>query len=206
MQQTTDKKHVELVLASTSPYRRALLAKLGLSFRCLAPDIDETPRAAETAPDLVCRLAREKALAVREKVGDDAWIIACDQVAAFEGDVLGKPGDFPHAQAQLRRFSGQCVVFYTALCVAHAGKETLRLEPFSVYFRDLSDEEIDVYLQIEQPFDCAGSFKSEGLGILLFERLAGRDPNALIGLPLMALNDLFQQHGLLLLRLAQQSV
>lgn len=189
-----------IVLASSSPYRRALLEKLGLPFISASPSIDETPIAGETPQALVARLAAEKTLALASYYLN-SWIIGSDQVAHLDGAILGKPGNKENAFAQLRACSGRRVEFLTGLCLLDcaSGHSQTIVEPFAVVFRKLSDAQINHYLDKEQPFDCAGSFKSEGLGIALFERLEGDDPNALIGLPLIRLVTLLQQAGIAVL-------
>ena len=188
-----------LILASSSPYRQALLHKLGLPFTTATPDIDESPCPGETPEQLVARLATEKAQAVASS-HDQGWIIGSDQVCVINQQILGKPGTMAAAFAQLRQASGQAITFYTGLCLLDAthGKRQLIVEPYRVHFRQLSDEMIKHYLQLEQPLDCAGSFKSEGLGITLFTAFEGRDPNSLIGLPLMALIDMLALWGVTL--------
>ncbi len=184
----------QLVLASSSPYRKKLLSQLHLSFATASPDIDETPHAAESAPALATRLAEAKTKALAARFPDH-WIIGSDQVAALpDGTRLGKPGDHARARAQLRACSGQVVTFHTGLALLDtaAGRMQSRCELFRVHFRSLSDQDIDHYLKTETPYDCAGSFKMEGLGISLFSALDGRDPNTLIGLPLIALTDLLK--------------
>jgi len=177
-----------LVLASTSPYRRTLLERLGVAFETLSPEVEESRRPAESPRDLVCRLAEAKARAGAAQF-PDALIIGSDQVAVCGEDILGKPGNHARASEQLARLSGQRVSFYTGLCLYDARNERARVElvPFDVIFRRLDAAQIERYLQREQPYNCAGSFKSEGLGISLFEALQGDDPNALIGLPLIRL-------------------
>ena len=186
-----------LILASTSRYRQALLHKLGLPFSSAAPDTDETPQLGESAAQLVLRLAQAKASSVA-KGFDQGWVIGSDQVCTVDDRILGKPGDHAQAILQLRMLSGRAVTFYTGLCLWDAANQQyqLTMEPFVVHFRPLSDSVIENYLQQEQPYDCAGSFKSEALGICLFDRFEGRDPNTLIGLPLMALTDMFLAWGL----------
>lgn len=188
--------HRPIILASTSPYRRALLDKLGLPFACVAPHVDEQPLAGESAMALVKRLALAKAAAVAAQ-HPDALVIGSDQVAVIDGVILGKPHSHERAFAQLQAASGKRVTFLTGLALVHqAGEVALSLvEPFEVKFRPLTEQTIEHYLRLEQPYECAGSFKSEGLGIVLFEALTGRDPNALIGLPLIALIDLLAQLG-----------
>ncbi|MEZ3498217.1 nucleoside triphosphate pyrophosphatase [Pantoea sp. KPR_PJ] len=186
-----------ILLASTSPFRQALLAKLGLPFITAAPEVDETPRANEDAETLVTRLAVAKAQALGNPYPDH-WIIGSDQVCVLNGVITGKPHTPARAFAQLRQASGNAITFYTGLALYQP--RTRRLisccEPFVVHFRDLSDKEIQTYIEKEQPLQCAGSFKSEGLGICLFERLEGRDPNTLIGLPLIALNGMLRSVGI----------
>lgn len=189
----------KLILASTSRYRAALLAKLGLPFAQAAPEVDETPLANESAEQLVLRLAIAKASAVAATC-DQGLVIGSDQVCECDGIILGKPGNLEGALAQLKRAQGKSVIFYTGLCVINARTQARHamVEPFTVHFRSLSDEALLRYLNAEQPFDCAGSFKSEGMGITLFKALEGRDPNALIGLPLIALVELLARHGIAL--------
>lgn len=185
-----------LILASTSPYRRALLEKLGVDFLCTAPDTDETPKYGESATALVQRLALEKALSLTDKF-PNSLIIGSDQVCVIDGNIVGKPGSVENAQRQLHAASGKIITFYTGLCVvnSHTMHREIICEPFHVHFRHLSDEEIRAYIELEMPLSCAGSFMCEGAGILLFSRLEGRDPNALIGLPLIALNEMLRKLG-----------
>ncbi len=196
----TTQQHPPLYLASTSVYRRALLQKLTTQFNCVKPEVDESPLPDETAEALVNRLAlaKAKAVAATLKAG---LVIGSDQVAVFQGEILGKPHTVANAEAQLRRFSGQAVTFLTGLAVVNAatGKVQQAIEPFVVYFRELSEAEIRHYVAREQPLDCAGSFKSEGLGIALFDKLQGDDPNSLIGLPLIRLLAMLRDEGLNLL-------
>ncbi|MTD25407.1 Maf family protein [Erwinia sorbitola] len=185
-----------LVLASTSSYRKALLAKLELPFITAAPEVDETPLANEDATELVVRLATAKAQALAARYPDHL-IIGSDQVCVVAGKILGKPHTSERAKEQLRAASGHSVVFYTGLALYDSRDGALQVlcEPFSVDFRTLSDAEIDSYISKEQPLNCAGSFKSEGLGITLFDRLSGRDPNTLVGLPLIALCEMLRKAG-----------
>lgn len=188
----------DIVLASSSPYRKSLLARLELPFRCASPDIDETALPGEAAEAMAVRLATTKARALAED-NPESLIIGSDQVAALpDGSILGKPGSHQQAKAQLARSSGQRVQFLTGLALLDTRNNTLKTccERFEVNFRALSDEEIEGYLRKEQPYDCAGSFKMEGLGIALFSSLNGRDPNSLVGLPLIALNDLLRESGI----------
>lgn len=175
-----------LVLGSTSRYRRELLSRLGLPFEVAAPEVDETPLAGESPEAIARRLALAKARAVAGRF-PNAVVIGSDQVADLDGEPLGKPGHHANAVAQLRRMSGRRVVFQTALAVVcqETGFEQLDLAPVAVRFRVLADAEIERYLEIEQPYDCAGSAKSEGLGIALLEAIDNDDPTALVGLPLI---------------------
>ena len=184
-----------LLLASTSPYRRELLARLRLPFEAVRPDADETPRPGEAPEALARRLAADKAHSVARGAGD-AGVIGSDQVAALGDEALGKPGDLPNARRQLRSMSGREVRFHTALCLAHGdGRALEALETTVVRFRALEDAEIERYLAAEQPFDCAGSFTSEGLGIALFESIESRDPTALVGLSLIDTARLLREAG-----------
>lgn len=186
-----------LVLASTSPFRRELLQRLGVTFETLAPDVDETRRQGETPEALVLRLSEAKARAGASQY-PDALIIGSDQVAVCGDEVLGKPGNHAAACVQLRRLAGQRVSFLTGLCLYDAASDTVLVDliPYQVVFRRLTDQQIDRYLKIEQPYNCAGSFKSEGLGISLFESMHGEDPNALIGLPLIRLTSWLNTSGI----------
>ena len=188
---------MKLVLASTSPYRKALLEKLGLPFSTCASGVDESRRPGENVEAYVGRLALEKARAAAA-TRPGALIIGSDQACALDGRILGKPGGHEAARRQLRDCSGRSVDFHTGLALldSAAGRHWLHVEPFRVRFRPLSDAEIDAYLERERPYDCAGSFKVESGGICLFEALEGRDFNSLIGLPLIALCDLLREAGL----------
>lgn len=185
-----------LLLASTSPYRKMLLEKLQLPFDCAAPQVDETPLPGENAEALVLRLAAAKARALALAYPEHL-IIGSDQVCVIDGAITGKPHTEENARAQLRKAAGQAVTFYTGLALYNGRSKQLQAlcEPFHVHFRALSEAEIAAYVRLEQPLNCAGSFKSEGLGIALFDRLEGRDPNALIGLPLIALLDMLRAEG-----------
>lgn len=187
---------MDLILASTSPYRRELLKRLQLPFRCQAPDTDETPLQGETPEALAARLALAKAHSVAG-LNPTSLVIGSDQVAALQGGLLGKPGNRANARQQLLASVGKTVQFFTglALCCEETGFEAVVVVPFTVQFRALESAAIDTYLTREQPFDCAGSFKCEGLGISLFERLHGDDPTSLEGLPLIALTSLLQRAG-----------
>jgi septum formation protein len=187
----------KLVLASTSPYRRELLARFGLPFGAVAPGVEEIRRPDENAEAMVVRLAREKAAAVAARL-KTGLIIGSDQCAVLDGRILGKLGSAGNACAQLAAASGQRVRFLTAVCVldAASGKVREALDETTVTFRALDDATIRRYVEREQPLDCAGSFKSEGLGITLFERIENNDPSALMGLPLIALARLLRNAGM----------
>ena len=194
----TPRDRVALILASTSPYRRALLARVVPRFEQVAPGIDEAPLGDETASGLAARLAQAKAVAAAAD-RRDAVVIGSDQAAEVGGVLLGKPGDAAAAIAQLTRESGNTVVFHTAVCVVDARAGAPRLlhaaDVTRVRFRSLAADEIRRYVEHERPFDCAGSFKAEGLGIALFEAIESDDPTALIGLPLIAVCRLLRQAG-----------
>ena len=187
-----------LILASTSPYRLDLLARLRLPFDVARPDVDETARPGEPPRLLAQRLAAAKAAAIVAN-GSDAWIIGSDQVAALGDAALGKPGTREVAQAQLATMSGRSVDFLTAVCVAHRdGRHFEALDATTVRFRTLTPDAIARYIDADAPYDCAGSFKSEGLGIVLFESIESTDPTGLIGLPLIATANLLRQAGFVL--------
>ncbi|MEO1829039.1 MAG: Maf family nucleotide pyrophosphatase [Pseudomonas sp.] len=185
-----------LVLASSSVYRRALLERLQLPFECAAPDIDETAHPFECAASLTERLARSKAQALAERYPSHL-IIGSDQVVLLDGEPVSKPLDHAGAVDQLTRSSGRTLTFSTALYLYNSASKQGQgiVEPYHVTFRSLSSGEIERYLRIEQPYDCAGSFKSEGLGITLIERMQGDDPNSLIGLPLIRLRAMLAKEG-----------
>lgn len=187
----------EIVLASSSPYRKSLLQRLGLDFRVIRPDVDESQRHNETPLQLVRRLAETKARRVAQDA-PAALIIASDQVAELGGAVLTKPGDHARARQQLQTLSGQRVQFLTGLCVLNAAGGRLQTDCITVLveFRTLQTEEIERYLEREQPWDCAGAFKSEGYGIVLTRRIEGPDPTALVGLPLIRLAEMLRREGL----------
>ena len=184
-----------IILASSSPYRRALLQRLNLPFSVVSPDIDERPRAGEPPLDLALRLAREKAAVVAAQ-HPGSLVIGSDQVAVFQGEPMGKPGSFEAARDQLRRFSGHDVLFHTALCVTDGQQHRVEQVPTECRFLPLDDACIEHYLRVEQPFDTAGSAKAEQLGIALMERMRSDDPSALIGLPLIALCRMLRAFGL----------
>jgi septum formation protein len=187
---------LQLVLASTSRYRRELLSRLHLPFAVLAPDVDETPLPGEPPSATALRLAVLKAQAAAATY-PDALIIGSDQVLMLESEQLGKPGNFDKAFAQLKRMQGRAMVFHTALTLLNSrnGRTQTRDVPTVVHIRPLSDAQISAYLHKEQPFDCAGSAKSESLGIALMERMESPDPTALVGLPLMALTEMLGNEG-----------
>ena len=185
-----------LVLASTSSYRRELLSRLGVPFEAVAPQVDEAPAAAEAPDRLAARLAAAKAAAVAGCQPAGHWVLGSDQVADLDGRPLGKPGGRDAAVAQLRSMSGRSVRFHTAIALQAAGGRLLQsLDTTTVALRPLDDAEIERYVDTERPFDCAGSFKVEGLGISLFDAIDNRDPTALVGLPLIATAALLRQAG-----------
>ncbi|WP_417580712.1 Maf family protein [Nitrincola sp.] len=186
-----------LILASSSPYRREILDKLGFAYRSKKPDVDETPLPTESPEALVARLAESKARSLADHF-HNALIIGSDQVAVLDGLIIGKPGTKAKAMEQLQHASGRCVTFLTGLSLYNTETQQVQTEvvPYKVYFRQLSDSIIDRYLEREQPFNCAGSFKSEALGIVLFDKLEGDDPNTLIGLPLIRLVRMLEQEGI----------
>ena len=187
-------KNPPLILASTSVYRRGLLERLRIPFEVVSPKVDETPRSGESTLDLALRLANAKAAAVAREY-PNAWVIGSDQVADLYGAAIGKPGNFERALAQLQLMRGQTVTFHTALCLMKGDSQTTLNIPTEVTFRKLSDEILESYLLTEEPYDCAGSAKSEGLGISLLESIKSDDPTALIGLPLIALSTLLRAAG-----------
>lgn len=186
-----------LILASTSRYRRELLERLRLPFTCMSPEVDETPLQGEAPAALACRLALAKARAVALK-HPSAVVIGSDQVADVDGEAVGKPGNLVNAVAQLRRMSGRKITFQTAVAVVRASVsfEQTRLAPVAVVFRELSDAQIEHYLALEQPYDCAGSAKCETLGIALLQAIHSDDPTALIGLPLIRTSSMIREAGL----------
>ena len=186
----------KLILASTSPFRKQLLEKLHLVFDTAKPDVDETALPEETATALVERLAIAKAQAIAPEFAD-ALIIGSDQVCVNDGEILGKPGNLKNAFKQLKAASGKRITFYTGLALLNTRTGTVQslVEPYAVQFRALNDQMINHYLEKEQPFNCAGSFKSEGYGIALFESFEGKDPNSLIGLPLISLIKMLEKEN-----------
>jgi len=182
-----------LILASSSEYRRQLLQKLQIPFTSIAPKIDEAALPDEKPHETALRLAQEKALKIASEY-PNALVIGCDQVATLDGEQLGKPGNHQNATRQLQKMRGREVTFHSALCLYNAATDTMQAQvvPYLVRYRMLTDDQIENYLTKEQPYQCAGSAKSEGLGIALMERMLGDDPNALIGLPLIKLVSMLQ--------------
>ena len=192
----TRKRSLVLVLASSSPYRRNLLERLRLPFEIAVPDVDERPRAGENPRATAARLAERKARAVASRRTGDL-VIGCDQVASIDGEPVGKPGTHEAALAQLRAMRGRTVEFHTAVCLLDASSGTADVEnvPTTVQFRSFTDDQAERYLEIDRPYDCAGSAKIEALGIALVERVVSTDPSALIGLPLIALVTMLKRAG-----------
>ncbi len=191
--------HRKLILGSTSPFRKDLLQRFHLEFDTDKPEIDETPHANESPEDYVLRLSLEKAKVVAKR-HPNALIIGSDQCSILNGIIRGKPGNHQMAVKQLSESSGQRVSFLSGLCLFDSLDNTYQLDliPFHVDFRDLNKKEIESYLLAEQPYNCAGSFKSEGLGITLFKQLEGSDPTALVGLPLIRLSEMLREKGIAL--------
>jgi len=191
---------MKLVLGSTSPFRKALLEKLHLDFECDSPDIDETPLENEDVESMVVRLAIAKARVIADR-HKNALIIGSDQSAVLDGEKLNKPGNFDNAFKQLSRASGQKIVFQTGLCLLNSASGNIQsiCVPYTVVFKELTPTMIENYLHKEEPYNCAGSFKSEALGIALFERFEGSDPNSLIGLPLIELVNFLENEGVSIL-------
>ncbi|OGB22816.1 MAG: septum formation protein Maf [Burkholderiales bacterium RIFCSPLOWO2_02_FULL_57_36] len=189
-----------LILASSSKYRKELLSRLRIPFTVAIPDIDEMPRMNETPEATALRLAREKAAEIASQ-NDEAIVIGCDQVATLDGEQIGKPGSHENALKQLQKMRGRRVVFHTALCLWDGRRnppgDAVQLENVQTFvtFRNLQDAELDAYLRIEQPYDCAGSAKNEGLGITIIEQIESSDPTALTGLPLIALTTMLRRAG-----------
>lgn len=183
-----------LILASSSRYRREVLQKLHLPFECISPEIDETPLPSESPEQTSLRLAEGKARKVAESQ-PNALIIGCDQVATVDGLQIGKPGNHENAVKQLTMLSGKEVIFHSAMCLYDSHRQHMQstIAPYFVKFKPLTAAQIETYLRLEQPYDCAGSAKSEGMGIALLDYMRGDDPNALIGLPLIALVNMLQQ-------------
>lgn len=185
-----------IILASSSPFRKALLSRLHLDFECHSPDIDESQLAGESATDYVCRLAEQKAQVI-SNLYPDAIVIGSDQCALRDGLILGKPGNHSNALNQLKAAQGKVVVFHTGLCVLYpdAGFRDVDEVLFQVKFRHLCEKQLEHYLNVEQPYQCAGSFKSEGYGSCLFNAMQGTDPSALTGLPLIRLISMLENAG-----------
>jgi septum formation protein len=189
-----------LILASSSKYRKELLSRLHIPFDVLVPDIDETPLPDETPEKTALRLACEKSFAIVRQV-PGTLVIGSDQVATLDGEQLGKPGTHENALKQLQKMRGRKVIFHTALCICDGRhddpEKTVQAENVQTFvtFRNLPDHELDAYLHIEQPYDCAGSAKNEGLGIAIIEKIESSDPTALTGLPLIALSTMLRQAG-----------
>ena len=196
----SESNHRNLILGSTSPYRRELLQRLRIPFDVVSPDVDETPLDLETPRDMACRLALSKAKAVAVRFPASV-VIGSDQVADLDGQALGKPGSHDRAVAQLQHMRGRTVIFQTAVAVAclETGFLQMDLAQVKVKFREVSDFEIEAYLRAETPYDCAGSAKSEGLGIVLLESIDNDDPTALVGLPLIRTSRMIQAAGIKLL-------
>lgn len=188
---------IRLVLASSSPYRKSVLAKLGIDFTVESPGVDESIHNGESPEQLVQRLAQDKARAVLEEY-PRALIVGCDQVAVLNGQIIGKPGNRDNAIEQLSAESGQRVEFFIGLCLfnSETGNLQLSCENFAVLFRTLSQQQIEYYVDKDQPYHCAGSFRSEGLGMALFTKLIGDDYNTLLGLPLIKLVSMLECEGL----------
>jgi len=191
---------MKLILGSTSPFRKSLLEKLHIDFECDSPDIDETPLENEAVESMVVRLAIAKAQVISKR-HSNALIIGSDQSAVLNGEKLSKPGNFENAFKQLTRTSGQKIVFQTGLCLLNSETGNIQscCEPYTVVFKELTPTMIENYLHKEEPYNCAGSFKSEALGIALFERFEGSDPNSLIGLPLIELVNFLGNEGVSIL-------
>lgn len=187
---------MKLVLASTSPFRKAILDKLAIKFDTASPNTDESPLDGETPQNLVERLSIAKAKAVAAKASN-SLVIGSDQVSVIDGEIIGKPHTHENAVKQLQNASGKTVTFFTGLCLYNSETQQYQSEvvPFNVVFRSLSDQQIESYLRKEEPYNCAGSFKSEALGIVLFEKLVGDDPNTLMGLPLIRLVKMLEQEN-----------
>lgn len=187
---------MKLVLGSTSPFRKSILNKLGIEFDTASPDVDETALKNETPQELVERLSIAKAKAVADKF-NQALVIGSDQVSVIDGEIIGKPHTHENAVKQLTNASGKTVTFYTGLCLYNSSTHQYQSEvvPYNVVFRELSSQQIERYLEKEKPYNCAGSFKSEALGIVLFEKLEGDDPNTLMGLPLIRLVNMLENEN-----------
>jgi len=188
---------INLILASSSPYRRSLLQRLEIPFESESPDVDESQLEGETPTDLVLRLAEIKAAAIAPAY-PESLIIGSDQVAVADDEILNKPGNHENAINQLKKVSAKSIVFLTGLCVINTANNNIQKDciSYTVHFRDLTEEEIERYLLLEKPYDCAGSFKSEAYGVSLMQRMEGDDPTSLIGLPLIRLSEMLRNEGL----------
>ena len=188
---------INLILASSSPYRRSLLQRLEIPFESESPDVDESQLEGESPTDLVLRLAEIKAAAIAP-AHPEALIIGSDQVAVADGEILSKPGNHENAVVQLKKVSGKSIVFLTGLCLINTVNNKSQKDCISyiVHFRDLTEDEIERYLLLEKPYDCAGAFKSEAYGVALMQRMEGDDPTSLIGLPLIRLSEMLRNEGL----------
>jgi septum formation protein len=186
-----------IILASSSVFRKSLLERLHLAFTCHSPEIDESQVPGESARAYVCRLAEAKAKSLADKF-PDAVIIGSDQCALLDEAILGKPGSHEDALKQLKAAQGKTVVFHTGICVLHRATGFIEVDDilYRVQFRQLSDSQLAHYLRVEQPYDCAGSFKSEGYGVCLFDAMQGDDPTALVGLPLIRLTSMLENAGI----------
>ncbi len=187
----------QIILASSSPYRKQLLSRLTSDFECISPDIDESAKAGEKPNQIAERLATEKATEISQN-WPDHWIIGSDQTTDFGGQLIGKPSSAENAEAQLRNFSGNDVTFYTSACLINTAKGFARSETITtlVKFRTLEDQEISTYIALDNPLDCTGSFKCESLGIGLFDSIESKDPTALIGLPLISVARFIREAGI----------
>jgi MAF protein len=194
------KQNKKIILASSSSYRQQLLSKINLKFTAVAPEIDESAKVKESAQQQALRLAQTKALALQQRF-EDHLIIGSDQVAYFDGLQLEKPGDRSRSIQQLKMIEGKTVNFYTAICVldSQSKKTRMEIDCCAVTFRTLTLPEIENYVDLDKPYHCAGSFKSEGLGIALIKKIDGDDPNSLIGLPIIKLIDLLTEFGIKIL-------
>jgi MAF protein len=188
---------INLILASSSPYRRSLLQRLEIPFESESPDVDESQHKGETPTDLVLRLAEMKAAAIA-RVHPESLIIGSDQVAIAGDEILSKPGNHENAITQLKKVSGKSIVFLTGLCLINTADNKMQKDciRYTVHFRDLTEDEIERYLLQEKPYDCAGAFKSEAYGVSLMQRMEGNDPTSLIGLPLIRLSEMLRNEGL----------
>ncbi len=191
---------MKLILASTSPFRKAILDKLGIDFEIMSPETDETALDNETPQQLVERLSIAKAKAVADK-NENTLVVGSDQVSVIDGEIIGKPHTHENAVKQLQNASGKTVTFYTGLCLYNSSTNKYHSEvvPFNVVFRTLTEQQIESYLRKEEPYNCAGSFKSEALGIVLFDKLEGEDPNTLMGLPLIRLVKMLEKENFTIL-------